>query len=465
MLAAIMEERTEMLARRRFWDLRNPAFWRFWQTVCIALFLFVLLCPYPKNLISYIMGFALGFSLVHALVLPRQERRRFSLWRNMVPYLVFYAVVFLSCFFSDDFSRAFSYCGKYFSLVLIPLVFLGMTASFFTPRRLRIFAFAFVAGMVLAALWKLGVLLHCYLFHPDLVRYKELGFREGLVEFLRFFRVYVTGYELPHPTFEALFMNAAFARVALSWLGGDSFFSSVRGRSCGAGCLLLFFLVLVVFSSKMAFFLWALSCFFILVYAVRRKKYMLAGGTIGILVVLFAAFLPLIRSTIVPRFAPMVQNLAAFPEDGEEEMEDDGSFLPRLYCYRLGWDMFRERPWLGYGPAYGDMFRHRFDEAYSSKLDVIHFGYRHPHNQFLGVLVSTGLLGFSVFLWLFLTVFRDVCRSRDVFWRLWFIGLLLLFMVDMIFSFTVGFVYLCGFHGILAARLENRRSGSPLFAD
>lgn len=449
-----------MFVRRRFWNLGNPDFWRFWQTVCIALFLFVLLFPYPKNLISYVMGFGLGFALVHALVLPHQERRRFSLWGKMAPYLAFYAVVFFSCFVSDDFSRAFSYCGKYFSLVLMPLVFLGMTSSFFTVRRLRIFTFAFVAGMVLAALWKLGVLLHCYLFNPDLVRYKDLGFQDGFVEFLRFFRVYTMGYELPHPTFEALFMNAAFSLVSLSWIRGDSFFSSVPGRISGAGCLLLFSLILVVFSSKMAFFLWFLSCFSMLLYAARRKKYLLAGISTGLFLVLFFVSLPLIRSTIVPRFVPTVQNLADFAE--EEEMEDDGSFLPRLYCYELGWEMFRERPLLGYGPAYGDEFRVRFDRAYSPKLDSIHFGYRHPHNQFLAVLVSTGLLGFGVFLWLFLSVFRDVCRSRDVFWWLWFLGLLSVFMVDNLFSFTIGFVYLCGFHGILAARLKNREIRSPL---
>lgn len=457
--ARVTREKAGRWFRTAWKVVLDCGFWRFWQTVCLSLILVVLLVPRPTNLISYIMGFSLGFSVVHgSITLWKKGLRAFSSFRAFIPYFALYGAVFVSCFFADDFSRASVYCGRYFSLLLIPLVFIGMTPEFFTRERLRIFAKAFVAGMAVAALWKLGVLLHSYLFNPDLARYKALGFHAGIDEFLRFFRVYIQGYRLCHPSFEALFLNTALVLAGSAWIRGDAFFSSLRGKMLGGVCISLFLLVLLAFSSKMAFFAGVFSLFLLLVYAVHRRRYVLAGAGFALVLLLGILFFPVIRKAIVPRFVPMVQSIAVFSGKDSQTRQDDGSFLPRIYCYRLGWEMFKEKPLFGRGPSYGEEFRRRFQEENAGRLDEAHLQYRHPHNQFIALMDSSGLLGLGVFLWLLAKVVRDAWRGRTLFWGVWLLCLLAICMVDTLFSYTVGFVYLCGFHGMLASMLARRKS-------
>lgn len=114
--------------------------------------------------------------------------------------------------------------------------------------------------------------------------------------------------------------------------------------------------------------------------------------------------------------------------------------------------MFKEKPVTGWGAAYGKEFKQRYEKHLDKLQKRYWLDYKaltHPHNQFLAILDASGIVGGMVFFWLFLCVLRDVWRRKSLFWWIWFAGLLIICTIDVLFNRTVGFIYLCGFHGIL----------------
>ncbi len=434
----------------RRYKIFTPEFWQFWQTAGIALTLLMVLFPYPSRFTSYVMGFCLGFAVVHSLLLPKNKRTH-ATFRYALPYLVLYVILLISSIFSDNISSNLAYCGKYFCLLLIPLVFVGMTPSFFTTRRLRIFAFSLVAGAVIGVLWKFSV-FYQLCFSNRLMVYREHGlgvvFKYGYEYFQYFARVY--RYKLEHPAFEALFELMAMVVVLRAWIKRDVFFSRWYGKILAVFALCAIIIDLLFFCTKTAALGCVVSVFSLWVYALCKKRYVFAGvSAIGVL--LLAGSVTLYAPEMVlSRFYNTMNATKTFLKG--ENTETDSSFIPRIYTYKTGWEMFKEKPVTGWGAAYGKEFKQRYEKHLDKLQKRYWLDYKaltHPHNQLLAILDASGIVGGMVFFWLFLCVLRDVWRRKSLFWWIWFAGLLIICTIDVLFNRTVGFIYLCGFHGIL----------------
>lgn len=443
-----------------FKRLCDVSLWQSLQTAGIALILIMALFPYPSRFISYVMGFCLGFALVHRLLLPSQKGAKITL-RYALPYLVLYGLMLVSCFFFGNVSASLSYCGRYFCLFLIPLVFVGMTPSFLTARRLRIFAFSLVAGAVIGVLWKFFVLHQVY-FSNRLDVYREQGFRMGLSHFyenLNFRRFQEgLGYVLWHPAVEGLFDLMAWVVVLWAWIKRDVFFSHGYGRILAVFAIIIIAINLLIFCTKTTALLCVLSAVALWVYALCKKRYVFVGASaVGVL--LCMGFITL-RSPemLFSRFNKTIQASKDFLKGGSTET--DASFIPRIHTYGIGWEMFKEKPLTGWGVFY----THEFGKRYERYLDnTSRTGEERkilirPHNQFLDILDFCGIAGGMVFIWLLVCVFRDVWRRKSLFWWIWFAGLLAVCTIDMPFNRVIGLIYLCGFHGILFCELESDSS-------
>ena len=81
----------------------------------------------------------------------------------------------------------------------------------------------------------------------------------------------------------------------------------------------------------------------------------------------------------------------------------------RAQIWRVAWEMFRERPLLGYGysnPEFSDAFAARFDPGWRHL-------FRHAHNVFLNHMLQMGVMGAAVLFFLFATLVRTfVARAR-----------------------------------------------------
>lgn len=439
----------------RRYKLFTPEFWQSWQTAGIALALIVALFPYPSHFIYYVLGFCLGFALIHRLLLipPKGVDTAF---RYALPYMVLYGLMFVSCFFSDNISANLSYCGQYFCLWLIPLIFVGMTPSFFTKRRLRIFAFSLVVGVVIGVLWKFFV-FYQICFSNRLMVYREQGlwvvFKYGY-GYLQYF-VKTGGYKLEHPAFEALFGLMALVVVLQSWIKKDVFFSHRYGKILAVFALCSIIINLLFFCTKMAALGCVLSVFALWVYALCKKRYVFASASAIGFLLLAGGLTFYAPEMVLSRFQHTAKAMKSFFNG--ENTETDSSFIPRIYTYKTGWEIFKEKPITGWSADFRPAFRQHY-KKYLDKLPDrtwMENKISSSHNQLLYILDFCGIVGGLVFVWLFLCVLRDVWRRKSLFWWIWFAGLLAICTIEVLFNRTIGLIYLCGFHGILFCELTS----------
>jgi len=87
-----------------------------------------------------------------------------------------------------------------------------------------------------------------------------------------------------------------------------------------------------------------------------------------------------------------------------DRAEESSPVEYREAVYRGGWQMFLERPWIGWG-------FHQMPEYLPKYVREFHDGVLYPHNTYLEVLVENGLPGFSLYAWLMWEMWR-LGRSR-----------------------------------------------------
>ncbi|MCM1170006.1 MAG: O-antigen ligase family protein [Bacteroides sp.] len=424
--------------------IRDISFWKSLQTIVLVLLLLDMLVPVPPRFTTYAIGVGFIVAFIHWCLLPWKEKWN-QTWKYALPYAVFYALMLVSGFFSDSFFLSLQELWRYAPLLFIPLIFVGMTPAFFSRKRIRTLAFALIFGVLAGYLWRVGVLMSEYA-RPGAV--KELGWNGAFHEFYTLAMGIRREWTI-HPAFEALFGNLAVSLVLVAWVRKDAFFGRGCNKALAVVYVLLISINILLFCTKTSALCCAAIFFSAWIYAFRKKEYR-SFALMSAVVLVFAGSVLLLSGKgggmLRERYRYTENAIKSFVRNGGDA-EADGSFMPRLYCHWQTWDMFREKPVMGWGPAYGKEFQARFRENYD--IGYPQEGLRYPHNEFLEVALIGGVFGLSVLVWILLSALQSVRHRKDLCWWLWFGCLIVFFIVESIFDRTIGFIYLCGFHGIL----------------
>lgn len=411
----------------------------------------------PWHVYSYLSGVCVGISVAHAVLLPKGGRIGWRDVASFLPLLLLYLLLLIGVSYAEDKADAWRTCGRNLSIILYPLLFLGMKPVFFTAKRLRWFAVCFVAGCLLECLVKTGIMTEVFFSNPDLIPYHQRGWKVALNQFLSYQGPYMAGKELIHTTYEALLLNFAFALTGMAWIRGDVFFQSPK--RCFAGWFAMAFLGLVLLTSNSKIGQILFCCTFLIlgVQTLVHRQYGKALGLLAVTVLIGGSALAVMGKGVTNRVKKSMESLQTLA--GKEkggEVFDDRSALPRLYCWNTAFSLIRENPWIGIGTDSRKVFSEKFHQLYPDYPEV----YTHPHNQFLALWVSHGVLGLLLFLWFLGKAFLYLCRSRDVLWWIWGLGLLLVCMTDMFMNGVYGFVYPWGIYGLIAVLSRQRRIGT-----
>jgi O-antigen ligase len=132
----------------------------------------------------------------------------------------------------------------------------------------------------------------------------------------------------------------------------------------------------------------------------------------------------------------------------QDRFEDRSPVEIRLAVYRAAWDMFLERPLLGWGVS-------RMPAELETRVSDFHLNQFVVHNTYLEILVEHGLLGLALYGWLVARLFglgrvRSSRNEKNIFMgegfrRLWpiLLGVYFVngFFVVMNYQFVNGFLY------------------------
>jgi len=130
--------------------------------------------------------------------------------------------------------------------------------------------------------------------------------------------------------------------------------------------------------------------------------------------------------------------------------------IHRINIWKTTLDMIPEKPILGYGPGNWKLHAPKFYNGRFTNEEELNW--QRPHNDFLWVMTEKGLLGFaiymSVFVMIFYYLFRTIRRSEnreDRLFALFLIGALTMYLTASFFDFPYERVFHTTFLGILFA--------------
>ncbi len=154
---------------------------------------------------------------------------------------------------------------------------------------------------------------------------------------------------------------------------------------------------------------------------------------------------------ILGRFAHSVAVVKDMKE--HKEPTSDGSLLPRVYAWNTALEMAKEKPVFGFGAGFTKEFPVRCSPARYPALSRV---YHHPHNQFLFVLVSNGIVGLCVFLLFWLQAVRLVWKNRKLWGWIWLLSLFAFCCIEVFFR-NISFTYAVLPYCFLMVEYHNRK--------
>lgn len=143
--------------------------------------------------------------------------------------------------------------------------------------------------------------------------------------------------------------------------------------------------------------------------------------TLLILGLLTALIVWLVKDEVIYRLEKTSQESSS--DFGEHlrsipNITSDASNLERINRWKTGWEMFKEKPLMGWGPG-TYMFQYApFQKSYDRTIISTNFGdWGNVHSEYLGPLIDSGLAGgisfFLIVLWAFYTGVKVFRRSEN----------------------------------------------------
>ena len=343
------------------------------------------------------------FVFYFILILYKPEYRpRFN--KLTITVFVFLGILLLSAIFGKDVIRSFwgaqERMGGVFFMFHLGMFFL-ILQSIFKTKKDWIWFFRF--NIISLFLIQLGALFAKYEFVQKILftssQYSTLGNQNFLGAYLVFFvflipMLWILDNKSKQPklglwTWRIFYLLVYILNIIVL------FRTTNRGAILGAllGLFLFFIFFIIFYPSKKT----------------KSYKIVLAGS------VLFIIFLSLFTFWVLqPKHAPSFLAKQTFYIK-MRSMLSGASPTSRVISWKMGFDAWKERPLLGWGPEnFGLAFEKKFDPAY---LDIVNYKYSHQmfdkaHNIFIETLTTNGIIGLFAYLMIFVICFIKLLQKR-----------------------------------------------------
>lgn len=336
------------------------------------LYLAVFTLPMYMVVNNILLGAFIFISLLTAMMQWSKRKFPTDVYKAW-PVWVFFLLAIMASFHTIN-GEAFSYLEKYWSLLLLPLVFF-LNQEGVMLRRREIF---------LSLMWGCtATLALCY----GNMAWEMVAGAEPLSYIFRWRHIgqQFTDFADTHPTYLGLFIVTSI----LFLLQDPGFSKRVK-------FLLFMFLLVGLFqlASRMALLLFGL---FLIYYS--AKRFMENRWQVLVLLVGMALF-----SGIFMFYGSRYMEKRLF--SSENVLEDK-----RIERWRISYEIFKEHPWLGVG--YADVKQLRKAKYIENNFTVASEAEYNAHNQFLEYLNSNGFLGGVLYMGSLIYLLMASIKRRD----------------------------------------------------
>ncbi len=318
--------------------------------------------------------------------------------KHLVFMLLFFAMLGVSLYLSDNTSRGFRYLDTRLALFYFPVA-IGLIYISKSFKEKILMGFAVVTTIACFVCLCYSISASGFFQRPELL------YNDSLTHLIGRQSIYIS-----------LLVNISIF-IFSYWI----FYKPLGGNKKVLLLLAVVFLFGISYllaSRNMMVVLYAVTICFLVYYIFKRKKY-LEGATLlmAMLIGIFLIF-KFFPQTI-NRFKELTYtqfNYSNMSKESHYNMEvtkeqwNGANF--RLAAWQCGWNLFKQHPFVGVG--LGDK-RDELMKEYEKK--DFHFGIatkKNVHNNYLDILMSTGIIGLLLFLigWIVLPIYYSV-KNQD----------------------------------------------------
>ena len=343
--------------------------------------------------------------------------------KHVIGMVVFFAMVVVSLFLSENQNRGWSFLDKRLSLLYLPIsVGLIQTRKEFRDKVLL--TFSVVTTVACLILLSYGIYNSGFLSNPALL------YNDSLTEIIERQSIYI-----------ALLVTIAIFIYAYHLLYTP--LSKGTRIAIIASIVFLYIFSYLLASRNMMIILYLVTLGFAFYYILSQKKYLQGSALlVALLIGIFTVF-KLFPHTL-NRFKELTYTKFEYQNKGMEshynmEVKEDqwnGANF-RLAAWSCGWELFKRNPLLGVD--LGDK-REELFKMYEEKS--FHFALEHQksvHSNYLDILYSMGILGFLPFLlgWVLLPL-RYAWKYKDGLAMLIIATFAIAMVTEIYFDRTVG---------------------------
>jgi hypothetical protein len=408
--------------------------------------------PYAVSFLSWI----LICWLASGIVLIAGDRKiissfkfNFALVISMMLYLVFVAGVFYS---ENMHSAVFDIQMKLSLFIIPPFIFL---LKDFYKKYFNSILLTFVIANVVA-----GLICICVAF------YHSLSFQNGSLifdinvpgvyedthtEFPTYF-AYSDFSVFKHPTYFSMYITLSFFTV-IYFLNNAFYFLKNIKRNKLIYIVALTFLVLLIYflKSKAAYMtLFLFTMIYLIVYVIKKKKFLIGGAVIGCLIVLsIIGFRNNSRFYYVKSAISNIGGLTDAIQRKDFQFIVDRYGVDRIPIWMLSSEIISENFLIGVGS--GDVSDNLMIKYKKYNLHYFESNKFNAHNQYFETFVATGIIGFLIFMtWLFYPVFYKRNYNKKRFLILILVGILMInFLFESALNTISGVMFIAFFYSFL----------------
>lgn len=371
----------------------------FYAIILVAITLF--LRKHSVNSIAIITLFVIW-------TLKKEYKKLYIIKKNKIIqlFILFYITFIVGAFYSSDFYEALKLLKLRLPIILFPVVFL--TINFFSKRQTKKFKKVFISAAFLACLYcQFRIILKWIpTKKPFINLFKDYQFSYS----------YITDYiDLPPTYFSYLLL---ICLIFLFDLIKNS--QSIKNKTIGVFTISYFIFFIIHITSRIALVGLILLFFFLIIKSLIKSKFKLAAI---IIIFLFSGIFIASRFDFTVKRYKQVVNVF-IPQKGV--VHATGGY--RVFSVKAFTQNFNKNPVFGVGLGDGQ----KDLDGYFDEIGFPHMKGYDYHNQYIQTIIELGLVGFIVFLLVFIVPLRIsiISRNKELFLFL-IITMLFLFVENM----------------------------------
>lgn len=331
-------------------------------------------------------------------------------WKQIILYTLPFWLTLFGLFYTEEVKKGFDFLIRLFPLLFLPIIAIVNPKIFYLNYKK--FGYTLVLSCLIVAFWSWTIAIQFTIEQPISRLFGPLHSHHNLIKHIDV-----------HPTYLAIFLNTAIGFLAIELKDKTKMIKLF---------LFLISLVLMLFMfhllSRTAMLYLLISG---LIFVVYQKKWKVLIGGMALIISLGYTAYNINDNYLRDR---LFKSLNLFEKETQFSRKDD-----RFDRWNASYEIFKERPIIGYGTAGEDKYRRAI---FKRNKDMVAYNENYnAHNQFFEYLSTYGIVGALVFILFFGHLFLRVLKLKNYFLLFLLAGLFLGCITESILERSIGVVY------------------------